>query len=82
MMKRLPSIFPVWLLACLPLLAAEELVEDTGNNIEQPVTVVETETPEPDNGLTPPPSDDPESEDFVPSIRITEDLPVSFPVDI
>ncbi len=30
-----------------------------------------------DNGLTPP-----EDENFVPSVRITEDLPVAFPVDI
>lgn len=42
----------------------------------------QTESPEEgelagDDGLT-----RPEDEDFVPSVRITEDLPVAFPVDI
>lgn len=43
------------------------------------VDSADARAPETDeNGLTLPPSD----EDFVPSVRITEDLPVAFPVDI
>jgi hypothetical protein len=83
MMKPFASILATWLLASLPLLAAEDdSGEGTAAEPEQPAAVTGTEAPDPDSGLTPPPSEDPASEDFVPSIRITEDLPVAFPADI
>lgn len=76
-------------LVSLPLVAAEDDPDaDTGNaQTEQPVvsaddntdTTADDSTQETDDtGLTVPSSD----EDFVPSVRITEDLPVAFPVDI
>jgi hypothetical protein len=53
---------------------APETIDDGSQD-----STADNQAPKTDNGdLTAPPSD----EDFVPSVRITEDLPVAFPVDI
>ena len=88
-MKRLVLTILVWLLACLPLHAAEEGDTDTQ---EQPAPEAESGDarepvePLPDIGLIEEAEEREQAaqgdEDFVPSIRITEDLPVAFPADI
>lgn len=91
-MKHLVPAIVLGLLACLPLYAAEEEGNARPGEVPaaQPAQTAQNDenTDEPaadeparetdDTGLTEPPSD----EDFVPTVRITEDLPVAFPVDI
>lgn len=89
-MKLVTAIVAVWLLACLPLHAAEQDSPENEDQQTVPETRddAETETvqPLPDIGLIEEAREREQAgegdEDFVPSIRITEDLPVAFPADI
>ena len=86
-MKRLFLLILTLLLAAVQLHAAEE-----SNDIPAPE---EDETEATDEEIVPEtgsldgpatagdqPGTGPSDEDFVPTVRITEDLPVAFPVDI
>ena len=86
-MKVTLSALMLCTLASFPLYGAEDDPDNapatsttvaTNDNTDDD-TAADDSAQETDNtGLTAPPSDD----DFVPSVRITEDLPVAFPVDI
>ena len=90
-MKHLLKLFLLAMLVCLPLYGAQDEPGDENQAAEPAETTPgddadtqvqqaqeNTTTATTDDGLTIPPSD----EDFVPTVRITEDLPVAFPVDI
>ena len=87
-MLQVSGLVAVLLLMPLSLVAAEAVSDDD----QEPVTVIQdsdSERPDlteplPDTGLTLEEGNAGEegNEDFVPSIRIVEDLPVAFPVDI
>ena len=81
------GIMLIGLLVTCPLFAAEndapaQAEPEQAPANDAPAETVQVATPpapqSEDSDLTAPPSD----EDFVPTVRITEDLPVAFPVDI
>ncbi len=77
----LSGLYLLYLLS--PVYAAEEETESTVQGSNETAT----EESQEENGQAPNlPAEDgltrPEDENFIPSVRITEDLPVAFPVDI
>lgn len=89
MSKTLLLLNLLILLIAPPVLAAEDDSEDDSAETtpsQQEPTSQEPET-EIETGSLDGPGDlsveeNPQNENFIPSIRITEDLPVAFPVDI
>ena len=83
-MSRMLLTIIAWLLLALPLQAAEE--SDDLQEATEPVTAAQPDTgesSEPEQeaadtgGLT-----EPSDENFVPTVQVSEDQPVAFPVDI
>lgn len=85
MTRSLPWLF-AGLLACLPLTAAEPAAEEESGAAAGSEETGSDDTYQLPEGLTPPEeqvqSAGANDENFVPSVQITEDLPVAFPVDI
>jgi len=77
----LSGLYLLYLLS--PVYAAEEETESTVQGSNE--TATEESQEENDQAPNLPAEDGltrPEDENFIPSVRITEDLPVAFPVDI